>query len=257
VKTDLTAPGDLIRGESLTELKSLAGWFSLVHGTTIIVIGGWAVFSYNPYLGSFDIDCVGPREPFYAQLDLYMASHGYELVKRDQIGLTKFFVRHVTREASGVGDIHIDACSFEDENYFKESEAKKLPYGLCAKNEFINRRQIDDTFVWVPIKELLFLYKLKALRDREWAFKHEKHSEEENYYFQGKIAKDKTDLLALLDPRYGAQDPAIISEILKKLELQFVMGRIKDLPKDEDAIQNYRTKKEEVELWVSRILGKA
>ena len=257
MKADLTAPGDLIRDESLAELKSLAGWFSLVHGTTIIVIGGWAVFSYNPYLGSFDIDCVGPREPFYAQLDLYMASHGYELVKRDQTGLTKFFVKHATKEGTRIGDIHIDACSFEDENCFKENVAKKLPYGLCAKKDYINRRQIDDTFVWVPLKELLFLYKLKALRDREWTFKHEKLADEENYYFQGKIAKDKTDLLALLDPRYGAQDSAIISEIVKRLDLEFVMSRIKDLPRDQDAIQDYRAKKEDVELWTSKILGKA
>lgn len=257
MKTGLTVSRDLIRSESLTELKSLAGWFSLRHGTTIIVIGGWAVFSYNPYLGSFDIDCVGPREPFYTQLDLYMTSHGYELMKRDQFGFTKFFVKHVIKEGTYVGDIHIDACSFEDENCFKENETKKIPYGLCAKRDYINRRQIDSTFVWVPIRELLFLYKLKALRDREWILKHEELQPEDNYYFQGKIAKDKTDLLALLDPRNGAQDAAIISEIIKKVDIEFAIGRIKDLPNEQDAIQDYGTRKEQVELWTSKILGEA
>jgi|GEM_PF-359699 len=254
---NLTTIGDRIRNASLDELKTLAGWFSLVHGTTIIVLGGWAVFSYNPYLGSYDIDCVGPREPFYAQLDLYMSCHGYDLVKRDLFGFTKFFVKRIFEKESYIGDINIDACSFEDENYYRENETKKLPYGLCGKEEYINRRQINGTSLWVPAKELLFLYKLKALRDREWVLENDKLKPGDLEYFQGKVAKDKMDLLSLLDPRHGPQDPARIFEIIGEFDLEFVVDTIRKLPNEQEAIQNYGTKKEEVELQVAKILEKS
>jgi hypothetical protein len=249
----LATAGDKIRKESLVELKSLTGWFDLMYGTTIIVIGGWAVFSYNPHLGSFDIDCIGPRDPFYAQLDLYMASHGYELVKRDQIGLTKFFVKRVLEENSYIGDIHIDACSFEDENCFKEDNTKRLPYGLCAKTEYVNRREINGSSIWVPKKELLFLYKLKALRDRSWVLANEQLDAEEKNYFQGKIDKDKMDLLALLDPRHGPLNPVGIFDIINKFDLIFATDTIKNLPNEQDTIQKYGEKRQEVDVWVGRI----
>lgn len=51
---------ELVRRESLSELRKLEAWFHAKHGTTIVLLGGWAVYSYNPYLGSFDIDCLGP-----------------------------------------------------------------------------------------------------------------------------------------------------------------------------------------------------
>jgi hypothetical protein len=253
VNLTLATAGYKIRNELLVELRRLTGWFNLNYGTNIIVIGGWAVFSYNPYLGSFDIDCVGPREPFYAQLDLYMTSHGYELVKRDQIGLTKFFVKRVFEKNSYIGDVHIDACSFDDGNYFKEDNTKRLPYGLCAKTEYINRREINGTFIWVPKKELLFLYKLKALRDRNWVLANGQLNPGEKNYLQGKIDKDKMDLLALLDPRHGPLEPVRILDIINEFDLIFAADTIKDLPNEQDTIQKYGEKRQEVDGWVRKI----
>lgn len=250
----MTTVADKVRGESLSELKRLAGWFDLQYGTTIIVLGGWAVFSYNPYQGSFDIDCVGPREPFYSQLDLYMSSHGYELKRRDRIGLTKFFAKPIAEQGSHIGDINIDACSFEDENPFKENTNTRLPYGLCAKTEYIDRRQINSTYVWVPTKELLFLYKLKALRDRTWIMVNEEPEPAERSYIQGKMEKDKTDLLALLDPEYEPLDSWVLYGIIKDFELGFIIDTIRKLPNEQDAINNYKKTKKDIENWVSRIL---
>lgn len=250
----MTTPAEIIRNESLNELKSLAGWFDLRHGTTIIVLGGWAVFSYNPYQGSFDIDCVGPREPFYTQLNLYMATHGYELVKRDPIGLTKFFVKRISRNNRHVGDIHIDACSFQDENPFMERTDKRLPYRLCNRDACINRRQINSTSVLVPTKELLFLYKLKALRDRSWRLFHEQIDASERTYIEGKMEKDKTDLLALLDPEHGPLDPRILRDIIKEFDLGFVADTIQHLPDEQNAINNYGKPRKNIEAWIALIL---
>jgi len=250
----MTTPADIIRNESLRELKSLAGWFNLRHGTTIIVLGGWAVFSYNPHQGSFDIDCVGPREPFYRQLDLYMSTHGYEMKPRDTMGLTKFFVKRISKDDHHIGDIHIDACSFEDENRFLENTDKRLPYRLCARSTCINRRQINNTYVWVPTKELLFLYKLKALRDRNWRLHHENLEASDRSYIEGKIEKDKTDLLALLDPEHGPQDPRKLESFIQEFDLGFIIDTIQHLPDEQNAINNYRKTRTDVETWVNRIL---
>jgi len=235
-------------------LKSLAGWFDLHYGTTIIVLGGWAVFSYNPHQGSFDIDCVGPRDPFYSQLDLYMVSHGYESVTRDSMGLTKFFVKRVSEGDRYVGDIHIDACSFEDGNPFLEDNNKRLPYRLCTRSACINRREIDGTYIWVPTKELLFLYKLKALRDRTWRLSQEKLAASDRNYFEGKIEKDKTDLLALLDPDHGPLNPQRLRELTEEFDLGFVLDTMKRLPDEQNAINNYRKTRTDVETWVNTIL---
>jgi len=44
--------------ESYNELVSFLRYFR--HHGTLVVIGGWAVYFYNPYYGSVDIDVVGP-----------------------------------------------------------------------------------------------------------------------------------------------------------------------------------------------------
>lgn len=246
---------DKIRSASLIELKSLAGWFDLKYGTRIIVLGGWAVYSYNPYQGSFDIDCVGPYSPLYGQLIVYMDSNDFELERSDPLGLTEVYVKHVYEQNVYIGDVHIDACYFKDENLFKENHNKKLPYGLCAEPKYLERGQINDTFVWVPIKELLFLYKLKALRDRMWRISNESLPNEDREFIKGKIEKDKTDLLALLDPRHSPLDPHKSLDIIKSLDLKFVITTMKDLPNQQDAITKYaRATRAKVEGWVNKML---
>lgn len=245
---------DKLRAASLSELETLVGWFESHYGTTVTIIGGWAVYSYNPYQGSFDIDCVGPRSPFYQQLNLYMNSHNYVLEPRDDLGLTQFWVKHVYEKEEFIGDVHIDACSFEDENLFREDYDKKLPYGLCANPEYLMRRLIGSTYARVPIKELLFLYKLKALRDRMWRMSNESLLNEDRVFLEGKIGKDKTDLLALLDPDHGPLDPSRSTEFIENFDLQFVIRTIENLPNQEDAIENYGKTRADVEGWTNKML---
>lgn len=249
-----TTKADKIRSASLIELKTLAGWFDLNYGTRIILIGGWSVYSYNPYQGSFDIDCVGPHSPFYRQLNVYMNSNGYSLERTDPLGLTEVYVKHIYEQNVYIGDVHIDACYFKDENLFKENNSKKLPYGLCAEPKYLNRRQINDTYLWVPIKELLFLYKLKALRDRTWRISNEPLSNEDREFIHGKIDKDKTDLLALIDPKHSPLNPSQLLDLIKNLNLEFVIATIKDLPHQQAAITEYKKTRADIEGWVNKIL---
>ena len=149
--------------------------------------------------------------------------------------------------------MHIDACSFEDDNLFREDYSKTLPYGLCANPEYVTRRMIGSTYARVPVKELLFLYKLKALRDRTWRLSHESLSGEDRFFIEGKIEKDETDLLALLDPDHGPLDPSRIDEFIRNHDLQFLIRTIERLPNLQDGIARYGKTRENVESWVNGI----
>lgn len=56
--------------ESHKELKEFVEWFNHFQGLHPIIIGGWAVYYYNPYFGSKDIDVVFefPRKGWDQQL---------------------------------------------------------------------------------------------------------------------------------------------------------------------------------------------
>ncbi|MGQ9720962.1 MAG: hypothetical protein ACUVXA_06515 [Candidatus Jordarchaeum sp.] len=49
---------EIIVEDSYKELVSLLKWFSFF-GPIPTIIGGWAVYFYNSYFGSIDIDIVG------------------------------------------------------------------------------------------------------------------------------------------------------------------------------------------------------
>jgi len=58
------------------------------HGTPII-IGGWAVWFYNPYFGSIDVDVVGPsyQGEFYRIIEEYEHTHGYQVISTGLSGV--------------------------------------------------------------------------------------------------------------------------------------------------------------------------
>jgi hypothetical protein len=58
------------------------------HFGTPVIVGGWAVYFYNPYYGSVDIDVVGPsmRGSFDEIIEGYERSHGYEILQQDPLG---------------------------------------------------------------------------------------------------------------------------------------------------------------------------
>ena len=50
---------EILAKQSYKELVNLSIFFKK-HGPYPIIIGGWAVYIYNSYSGSIDIDVVGP-----------------------------------------------------------------------------------------------------------------------------------------------------------------------------------------------------
>ena len=176
------------------------------HGTPVI-IGGWAVYFYNPYFGSVDVDVVGHSYggAFEEVIERYERTHGYEFDTTP--GLVEMTARKpiISREKLA-GHMEIDACSYErpGASRFHEDESLELPYSAiedrgCKKEV----RLAKDIVFYVPRKELLLLYKVKARRDRAYDVraKGATMGGERLQWLRGKVVKDGSDILALLDPR--------------------------------------------------------
>jgi len=93
---------------------SILEWFS--HFSLIpTLIGGWAVFVYNSYFGSVDIDLVGPsmRGSFLDTIERYERSHGYEEVRSAGLGIEVAHRKPIYSENKFFGYVEIDVCTFE------------------------------------------------------------------------------------------------------------------------------------------------
>ena len=252
------AQADIVRRESLAELRKLGAWFHSKHGLTIVLLGGWAVYSYNPYVGSFDIDCLGPDDPFTRYLNIYMRQNGYVLEPESPFGAaSECWRKPILVEKTEIGSIYIDACDFEFRNFFKEDPTKEIPYNLCTKKELLRLRPISGEYFYVPVKELLFLYKTKAARDREYLVTNAGMSTGGLERLKGKRDKDCSDLVALLDPRAGeAMNGFVLGDLIREHRISFVVDTISNIP-SHPATREYcltrSTNESEIRAWIDKI----
>ena len=259
---------NILSEASYKELFDLLDWFYF-HGPIPTVIGGWAVFFYNSYLGSVDIDLVGPSMGglFYQTLEGFELAHGYEEAKRDPLGLERILRKPIVKKGELHGYIEIDACTYEsNQASFHEHPDIKLPYALCADPELRRHIKLDERReVFIHKKPLLFLYKLKALRDRAFDLKTKGAvmNSESRAWLQSKWMKDGSDLIALLDPkpmRYVVQEEFnfnLMKKIIETQGLQFALSSIRDLPNIRGSLDRYQNaKKDEIEGWVDDLLDK-
>ena len=174
-----------------------------------VIIGGWAVYFYNPYYGSVDIDVVGPslRGSFDEIIEGYERSHGYEIMQQDPLGTEITASKPIyTKGGKKVGDMEIDACAYErtSASPFHEDGSKRLPYSLCDRDGCRREATLTrDAVCYVPTKALLVLFKVKARRDRSYDIrtKGATMNPDRLAWLRGKVAKDGSDIIALLDPK--------------------------------------------------------
>ena len=252
------AQADIVRRESLAELRKLGAWFHSKHGLTIVLLGGWAVYSYNPYVGSFDIDCLGPDDPFTRYLNIYMRQNGYVLEPESPFGAaSECWRKPILVEKTEIGSIYIDACDFEFRNFFKEDPTKEIPYNLCTKKELLRLRPISGEYFYVPVKELLFLYKTKAARDREYLVTNAGMSTGGLERLRGKRDKDYSDLVALLDPRAGeAMNGFVLGDLIREHRISFVVDTISNIPSHPATREYCLTRsinESEIRGWIDKI----
>jgi hypothetical protein len=234
------------------EFVNFIMWMNEKIGHYPMIIGGWAVYSYNPYYGSKDIDVVFMgRGIFQRVINLYMAANGYTLKAR---GLFETVFEKDIKTKTGISSINIDACSKEDKNIFKEDTSKELPWNLAFKNaKTIELRK--DTFYFVPKPSLLFLYKLKAMRDRTYDLR-EAGSLEQRRYLEGKIFKDKADAIALLDTKN--KHNVTKDEFYQLAEKHKVADIMKDalriIYEDTEVMKFYGVEASNIRAWLEKLL---
>jgi len=259
---------EVVAEESYKELLNLLEWCSLF-GPIPTLVGGWAVFVYNSYFGSVDIDLVGPSMGgrFLDIVERYERVHGYQEVKTLGLGVESAYRKSIVKEGKFYGYVEIDVCTYEsDVGSFHEAPDRKLPYGLCDDPKL--RRKVtfnEKRTVYVPRKPLLFLYKLKALRDRTFDFKTRGAimSAERREWILSKLEKDGSDLIALLDQRpqrYIVKERfnfGSLKQLIEKHDLHFTLESVKELPNMKRSLERQTNiDRKTVERWVKTLLKK-
>ena len=241
---------EVVAEESYKELLNLLEWYSLF-GPIPTLVGGWAVFVYNSYFGSVDIDLVGPSMGgrFLDIVERYERVHSYEEVKTLGLGVESAYRKPIVKEEKFHGYVEIDVCTYEsDVGSFHEDPDRKLPYALCDDPKL--RRKVtfnEKRAVYVPRKPLLFLYKLKALRDRAFNLKTRGAimRAERREWMRSKLEKDGSDLIALLDPRpqrYIVKERfnfGSLKRLIERHNLHFTLESVKELPNMKGSLERH------------------
>lgn len=172
------------------ELRRVGRWFNRFLGFHPMLVGGWAVFHYNPRgLGSRDVDLIFPdRRNKDRTVNLYMLTNGYRRVRRS--AFEEEYVLEVNT-ARGSERVYLDVATVEDVNRVHGADAE-LPWKLAFEHQ--RPARIGDVAFYVPSPEVLLLLKAKAALDRE----HDAKRAFDPFHLQQKAWKDYYDMASLL-----------------------------------------------------------
>ena len=217
---------------SLAELAGISRWVDEREpreNPVTVLIGGWAVYCYNPWYGSVDIDLVtnaGTRQHLMRHLE----------------GLQGFFKRRNPPFRTSVaklvpldGEIIIDFIPRNHRNGFEgrdETCPMELLNGRTIRKEFL-----PGSSIAVPDRSLLLILKLKAAWDR--AYRIQEHTSPREDWEKGKLRKDRADILSLIDPDVGGTDLDImfLGDMIRRYD--FLAEILTAIPDDRDAVQFY------------------
>lgn len=213
-----------------------------------------------------DIDFVGPsmRGQFLDLIERFERTHGYEPIRKDPLGMEAILRKPIIKEGAFQGYIEIDACTYESNAAtFHEDPSRRFPYSLCDDPILHQKVTLNEKReVFIPKKPLLFLFKLKALRDRTHDLKTKGAvlGVARRAWLQSKAVKDGSDLIALLDPRPQKYilrqefDYTLLKQLIQKQNLYFVLESIKELPNKRESLERYlSTDRRKAEEWVKEL----
>lgn len=180
---------------SLVELRNVAAWVAKREGNTptptTILIGGWAVDAYNPYVGSVDIDLVTNSRTRGRLMNHLVHHEGFHY---------KRYTYHKTVEkGSGSETIILDFYSRERPDPFEGGRGELALDFLDDHTVVMPIR--GGIRMAVPTRGALLVMKLKAVWDRSFRYEQGRSPDPEWEY--SKLVKDLADILALLDPEHG------------------------------------------------------
>ncbi len=197
--------------DSFEELRYIFNWSisnkNYVEGD-IILIGGWAVHSFNPWKYSLDIDLIATGRFKDSLKEHLYSTHNYSR-ERNPEGNTLYL------KSVDSGDIYLDFLPKKDHFHGtdKSLNLMELKYETVTKN--ISYSFEPEFPVIVPEISMLFLLKLKAAWDRHYDLSLETATNRD--HLNDKFTKDCGDIIALLfsDAFYSARFDWLSSIISK------------------------------------------
>lgn len=187
------------------ELLRVGGWFNQMFGYHPLLVGGWAIYYYNPAgLGSRDVDLIFPDRKLKDRVvNQYLMTHGYERERRSEF--EEEYVLLV-RTSRGVERVYLDVATVQDPNRVHGADVE-LPWKLAFDHQRLAK--IGDAEFYVPSPEVLILLKVKAAVDREYDAAHVF----DPFSLQQKSWKDYYDVTSLL--KACEFDTALIASLVK------------------------------------------
>jgi len=229
-------PNPRIITASSAELLKIAVWLSEHEknpdNPKTVLIGGWAVDAYNPYLGSVDIDLVTNSKMKRSLMYHLTSREGYQYDSRFPFGKTVF-------KETPPGEIILD---FETREVIYSFEGHpNLPFKLdILDGNVVTKPVRGGVGMAVPNRATLLFLKMKAAWDRGYRIEHSIPLIDPEWE-AGKRVKDFADILALIDPGTGGRwdiDIEILGSLLS--QYRFLKGLILEIPElpEIDAISN-------------------
>lgn len=215
-----------------------------------VLIGGWAVYSYNPWYGSVDIDLITNADIRKDLMRYLVEKHGFST---DRSEGTTTVVKNLTID--GIRKtIRIDF--FSKSGTFSFEGVPGLSEGITLNNldKYSIIKDIGNGVKFrIPDRTFLLILKLNASWDRNYRLKSNRSPD--RAWEQSKLIKDYSDIFSLMDPELYDDDLdfELLGETLQKFG--FLRDHIAMLPYQRDAIDNYgRLSAEQVKSICDNIL---
>lgn len=243
-----------VKDASLAELVEIFRWLrnrgeDESHPTTVL-IGGWAVYTYNQWYGSVDIDLVTNSRTRKEMMGYLKYSRGF-VPLRDPTRASTTVMKEIQERGIRIGDILIDFMSREEICRF-EGREEQCPFSLLDRRT--EAREISQGFsVIVPEQTLLMIFKLKAAWDRSFRIENGRSGNIE--WEKAKLSKDRADILSLIDPNVRGREIDIQYLGERLHEYRFLEKTLREISDDIEAINFYsRINQEKVRLAIEGLL---
>ena len=216
---------------SLVELDIITQYLQKkenVDEPTTVLIGGWAVDSYNSWFGSIDIDLI-TNSKRRSSLSYFLRE------ERDFVPYKLPGVSTGVKKDTEAGPIIID-FETKQKPYPFEGRDESLDFSILDGNT--ETREIRGSIeIAVPNRATLLVLKLKAILDRRYRI--EEHTSDDIEWEKGKLIKDYADVLALIDPNYGGTqiEIHILGELLGMYP--FLENSLTSIYESDEGIEKY------------------
>ncbi|MDO9517849.1 MAG: hypothetical protein Q7J10_07360 [Methanosarcinaceae archaeon] len=174
---------------------------------TTVLIGGWAVDSYNPWFGSIDIDLITNNHTRESLMYYLRENRGFMPYRLAGLPAS-------VKKDTEAGPVIIDFAT-RQRPYPFEGGNIKLDFSILDGNT--ETRTIRGGIeMAVPNLATLLILKLKAVWDRNYRIVNGTSDDVE--WETGKLVKDHADILALIDSNYGENqiEISVLGELLEK-----------------------------------------